>query len=1516
MNESNVIVNLSRWTSAGDGSGGAGWFGLFFARSASKCADVTVFVSPRNRQQVADFLRQQRVRYHVVDDIESAATLSRIARAHIYVDPLNGLEPAEIPSSVFAIAVIHDLMFQDCPYFFSDAEIRNRALNYGSSIARADLLLTTSPEQVEKIRKLYGKTSIDWIAQFCYFDIDRPSSIRPAPTGRFLLYPGVQWNHKNHFRLIAAFLGLCERGLIDDDVSLVISRIRPVEANSQLHLELLSQSRLGHRVKETPYLTPPDYAGFMRAALGVVFPTLYEGYGIPVVEAIANGKPILTSRTPSYANVADPPSFVRLIDDPEDIGAVARALRAFIMDTPVGAPRPEAIPTAAAFDARVANLLAEAGRRPNRGEARLELAGGALPRRPRRSESLTLHLFADSLDRRQIEAVGASIARAPASLPISAVVHAPFDELVEGDSRAPPPAGVRLTARDPLARGTDIVLAHELALSPSRFSLVLPIAEAESLSVSDLAAAIDLLRLATAYNALEVRRGAGSLAVWGASAELLRGYVLDLQRLAFDFDTLHEGLYENLLDKLKVRTRSPLPTFLVCDPALVNLIGHHVGVARALVRGARALGYRVAVGGNKQAQSSLLAPDAVVHPIFDDYFYGGATSVEGFVAQLEGIASRELVDGAAKVTLFCATPAMLAGAMAFLLARPPRLRPTFLIRFDRGESRVPRTELGYAECFRLLHELALARHFHFFAESKGLQAYFEDVSGFAFELLFNPIENADARLRQIGVERADEAKTEFTITYLGEARSEKGFQYLPVIVDYVLTQCRAAKPVRFRIQAGASRKNETEDIVAAREALELMSQKHERVELLGFLDDAAYAEALHSADAIVMPYVPTEYVMRGSGVATEAAAAGKPFVVSRGVDIQATFEPGGVVAPDTQNEVGFAEAVCRLVENYGEHRQRAERFRDARPDLFGDEVNMVSRLIQGAPMSDVEPKYVLWLSNDTRGEGSGIVYESQLSYLRSRGFVVVQLVIPYPNHNGVGEQEAFEFSQFFRTLTWRPSFEDVAEFHAIADRIALQGNSYDNFASAWRHLRFPEALAVWLGSLELEFIVVNYAHHAAVLDTLGLSRAAPRIVETHDIQAYQYALQQRRDVDPAELDEELSALASFDHLVSISATETRTFETLGKQKVTWCLPYLDATPRGALLPRPFDILVVGSSHDANVASIRWFIQNVYKPVLYKEGLTLAVVGSVCSRLDSNQIDDRVTYFGRVEHLHPYYEAAMIVALPIISGAGVPIKALDAFARGKPFSLTSFPAAALGLPEGFPVADSAYAMARDILDLCDDAEKREQRARIGREFYEAYAAEPVYRGKWDAIVRAVAPRSLVIRAPQLRRREKLPATALRLGQVYELATASEIATAFAAGWYHPEEKGLWSGEGAAKFECALPIAAADDIFVELSQVSVSLNCRVFGTWSSGSAVVEIGADAEAPTRWTFEDDELQTRIAILPVLTIDGRKAVKFSARRLGALSPAEIGGSGDPRKLGLWVGSVSFNRYPADLGFF
>jgi hypothetical protein len=116
--------------------------------------------------------------------------------------------------------------------------------------------------------------------------------------------------------------------------------------------------------------------------------------------------------------------------------------------------------------------------------------------------------------------------------------------------------------------------------------------------------------------------------------------------------------------------------------------------------------------------------------------------------------------------------------------------------------------------------------------------------------------------------------------------------------------------------------------------------------------------------------------------------------------------------------------------------------------------------------------------------------------------------------------------------------------------------------------------------------------------------------------------------------------------------------------------------------------------------------------------------------------DKVDYAGIVRFLDPHYASARVVALPITAGAGVPIKVLDAFARGAAFSMTDFASPALDLPESFPTVATAGAMVRDIERLLASAEARLARAALGRAYYVEHASRRAHFGKWDAVVKAV------------------------------------------------------------------------------------------------------------------------------------------------------------------------------------
>jgi glycosyltransferase involved in cell wall biosynthesis len=1339
--ETKVAINLTRLISPSQGAGGAGWFALHVAMASAERFDTTVFVRPENRGWISRQLASTKnIRMRTFTDFEKEA-YGAIDAMDVYIDPVNGLEPYNLPPATCCIATIHDLLFWDRFEFFDQKELDHRSANYGSAIARADIVLTVSAEQERKIRKVYGKQDVRTILQPPYFQPSRTEDVLIFDeTKKYIFYPSVQWNHKNHYRLYQAFLHLAETGRIADNVRLIVSRVAPVEANTGLHRMEAQERKLGERIVELPYLDAKQYANVLAHCHGVVYPTMYEGYGIPSVEALMSGIPVLAGDVPALHTMREQPAHLTHIRNPEDAALLAEDLEAFI-NKAERAPEISdlSLTTEETFRTAVWELVESASRRSTRRNRKSPDAYTQL-RQKRFLPGLTLHVMAtpgDSLGflaNRLASEIRGSIKRV--------VIHGTLADGMSAPDRTES-ANVCWAFHHGDSHSVDRTLLYELVFNTTQLAAVLHSGPELDSEIAHAREAVDILEGAEGLNAVRLgqSRGAG-----GPLMSALGGRVLELSRLQLPLNVQVEQATHMANTILTEPPFASAQKLIIIDPSLKDTIGHHIGVARAMARGAREIGLKPIAIANHACPPGALAPECAVIPAFDDYLYGGVADIGLFVYQLNKALASQYVTPRDMLTLFCATPAMLAGSIAYMLDLKPQARPRISIRFDRDEARAPNSRIGYQRAFELINALNLRKHYNFFVESKGLQDYFFEMSGERFGLLFNPLPDFPKEFAKVGFSEPTKdpaTRTKITLGYLGEARVEKGFHLLPFLVDHLRSNPATKGKVSFCIQTGASHQNQHGWVLGAREQLTAMAQKDPNIVLHDFLSEDEYHRALMTLDVLILPYGPGDYTRRGSGVATEALAAGKAIVVSRGTDIAATYEGAGVVVPDIQNEEGFAAACVKAVTEIAALLQKTADFRITHPEYVVDEAAFVRRFATAQPLDHTSRGLVLWISNDTRGQGSQAVYDAQIDYLKARGYLPLELHIPYPNiyNSEDSNRPAFDWAALLEQMHWRPGFKPVEAYRDVVRRFEQQGNSFDNFQAAWRQLDFPERLQELLLNLDFSLVVVNYAHHRAVLDQIGIKElSCPIVVETHDIQANQYALQQGRDADPAEIEQEMEALRRFDHLISISASEAAIFrEQVGADKVTWAMPPSrplkssnEVTPPAART----DLLIVASEHDANVQSVRWFLHQVYKPSLYDRGITLTIVGSVCSRLDTAYLADRVIYAGVVPDLTPFYSAATVVVLPIVAGAGVPIKVLDAFRRGCAFSLTNFSAAAMSLPDDFPTVSSGSEMTVDLSELLKSGQARRERAKAGQDFYIAHASRHAYFRAWDHVLTSV------------------------------------------------------------------------------------------------------------------------------------------------------------------------------------
>jgi glycosyltransferase involved in cell wall biosynthesis len=248
----------------------------------------------------------------------------------------NFLPPATASPGV--VLVVHDLAFRKFPETAPHMSVR-WLHRFEAWLQRAARLIVPSVSAGEDLRELYGVAPdrIDAI----HHGVDA-HAFRPAPApvvadvrrrfeipGPYALFVGGIEPRKNLERLVRAFGRL--RGL--DDISLVIAG-GPVrwfpEAVGQLDASIAAlPAGVRSRVVRTGYVSQLEKVALMTGATLMAYPSRYEGFGFPVLEAFAAGLPVLTSNVSSLPEVAG--DAAELVD-PDDTDAIAAALERMLQD--------------------------------------------------------------------------------------------------------------------------------------------------------------------------------------------------------------------------------------------------------------------------------------------------------------------------------------------------------------------------------------------------------------------------------------------------------------------------------------------------------------------------------------------------------------------------------------------------------------------------------------------------------------------------------------------------------------------------------------------------------------------------------------------------------------------------------------------------------------------------------------------------------------------------------------------------------------------------------------------------------------------------------------------------------------------------------------------------------------------------------------------------------------------------------------------------------------------------------
>jgi glycosyltransferase involved in cell wall biosynthesis len=246
----------------------------------------------------------------------------------IHYQLTSNLPPVRLPT----VTTLHDLQHHELPELFAPHQRLWRRFVYDRAAARSTTVVTDSHHARARIIELLGVDPDRVVTIHLAVDRER---FKPAPdpreeqllsslrlADRFVLYPASLWPHKNHRRLLEAFARIGDGTLHLVLTGADFGRLQQLASIS-------SQLGIRDRVRHLGFVSDAVLPALYRRALALVFPSMYEGFGTPPLEAMACGCPVASSLAASLAEVCG--DAVEPLD-PEDPEQMATAITRVVHD--------------------------------------------------------------------------------------------------------------------------------------------------------------------------------------------------------------------------------------------------------------------------------------------------------------------------------------------------------------------------------------------------------------------------------------------------------------------------------------------------------------------------------------------------------------------------------------------------------------------------------------------------------------------------------------------------------------------------------------------------------------------------------------------------------------------------------------------------------------------------------------------------------------------------------------------------------------------------------------------------------------------------------------------------------------------------------------------------------------------------------------------------------------------------------------------------------------------------------
>lgn len=244
---------------------------------------------------------------------------ARFGEADIVHWPISFMNAPE-PAGARRVVTVHDLQHEVFPQFFSRRDLLLRRLRWRPSAVAADRVVTISCFSRDSLCERYGIPAerIAVVPLGARLTLSAEPVLPAALKGveRWLFYPASPLPAKNHERLLAAL------ARSDDKEAKLVLTGPTMHSWSGVH-ESIAAHGLQERVLCLGHVGEAELAGLYAGAAGLIFPSLFEGFGLPALEAMAAGCPVAVADSASLPEVVGEAGAEF---DPLDVDAIAGAI--------------------------------------------------------------------------------------------------------------------------------------------------------------------------------------------------------------------------------------------------------------------------------------------------------------------------------------------------------------------------------------------------------------------------------------------------------------------------------------------------------------------------------------------------------------------------------------------------------------------------------------------------------------------------------------------------------------------------------------------------------------------------------------------------------------------------------------------------------------------------------------------------------------------------------------------------------------------------------------------------------------------------------------------------------------------------------------------------------------------------------------------------------------------------------------------------------------------------------------